>query len=484
MEKDGEGAGKLTARVLHGDCVKLMRELPANSVDAIVTDPPYGIGLLGKAWDGAAIAAAAVAGKDHTKTTGRSASVHAGRYNTTLKGNRDFQRWTEAWAAEAFRVLKPGGHLLAFGSPRTYHRLTAGIEDAGFEVRDAIHWLYASGFPKSMDISKAIDRQRDDTPDVYRVTAWVKARRDAIGISNRDIDSAFGFAGMAGHWTSQKSQPTVPTLEQIPKLLEVLKTKPEEVPDDVRRLLFELNGRKGQPGEAWLRREVTGTHEETAAVSEWRHANGEGKAPTPKERRDKPASDEAKKWQGWGTSLAPAHEPIVVARKPFPGTTVRNVLAHDVGALNIDGTRVPGELNRWPSNVVLDSAAVEELERQKPGGGKFFPVKDFGPDDFPPFIYQAKPSRKERDEGLEEDGRANVHPTVKPVALMRHLIRLVTPAGGTVLDPFAGSGTTLVAGILEGMSVVGCEMTDEYMPIIRGRVAHAEKQAGQMRLLP
>jgi hypothetical protein len=248
------------------------------------------------------------------------------------------------------------------------------------------------------------------------------------------------------------------------------------------------------------------------------------------------ATEEARRWQGWGTALKPAHEPIVVARKPLVGTVAQNVLEWGTGGLNIDGCRVGTEQvtidtfdngakpwgnasgepftsrqseGRWPANVVFDVAAGEALDQQsgtlssgvgavrrKPhqttsmsgrlaitdepevsygdrgGASRFFTQADFGADDWP-FVYQAKSSKKERNAGV--DG-ANLHPTVKPVALMRHLVRLVTPPNGTVLDPFAGSGTTLVAAVLEGFNAVGCEITDEYLPIIDGRVAYAQQK--------
>jgi len=300
-----------------------------------------------------------------------------------------------------------------------------------------------------------------------------------------------------------------------------------------------------------------------------------------------PATDDAARWEGWGTALKPAHEPVVVARKPLAGTVAGNVMAYGTGGLNIDGCRVGTDggtrrdgradapngsgwenmrghgiaevgAGRWPANVVFDRAAGEALDQQSGvsssagagtrcsnrdasgrclghgnagrstsgetfhgpespplpdsgGASRFFTQADFGPDDWP-FVYQAKPSRKERNAGLdalpeakagslnmrtdahaEANGqttapRANSHPTVKPVALMRHLVRLVTPPGGVVLDPFAGSGTTLVAAILEGFDCIGIEMTDEYLPIIEGRTAWAAEQAAargaeQARLL-
>jgi len=403
-------------KVLHGDCVELMRAMPDCSVDSVVTDPPYELGFMGKKWDGAGIA-----------------------YSLEMWG-------------EALRVLKPGGHLLAFGGTRTYHRMACAIEDAGFEIRDSIHWVYGSGFPKSLDVSKAIDKAAGAEREVVGYSRGVGVSAD---------DNKFGGINRGAVGIKQVGV---------------------DVPV-------------------------------TAA-----------------------ATEEARRWQGWGTALKPAHEPIVVARKPLVGTVAQNVLEWGTGGLNIDGCRVGTEQvtidtfdngakpwgnasgepftsrqseGRWPANVVFDVAAGEALDQQsgtlssgvgavrrKPhqttsmsgrlaitdepevsygdrgGASRFFTQADFGADDWP-FVYQAKSSKKERNAGV--DG-ANLHPTVKPVALMRHLVRLVTPPNGTVLDPFAGSGTTLVAAVLEGLNAVGCEMTDEYLPIIDGRVAYAQQK--------
>jgi hypothetical protein len=520
--------------ILYGDCRQTLRTLADCSVDSIVTDPPYELGFMGKHWDASGIA-----------------------YNIDL--------WREC-----LRVLKPGGHLLAFGGTRTYHRMAVAIEDAGFEVRDSIHWLYGSGFPKSLDVSKAIDKQRDDRADIYRVTAWVRAARDVAGITNRDIDAAFGFAGMAGHWTSGKSQPAVPTLNQVPLLLDVLGVAVDDVPDDIRRLLWDLNGRKGQPGENWCKREVVGSVTKGSSPlannhdGRWNDGQEDGTFDI-----TAPATDAAKQWDGWGTALKPAHEPIVVARKPLVGTVAQNVLQHGTGAMNINGGRVAASdtismatgkgtlggtsdgydrpwkndpeaiarrqeraaaaiekanlLGRWPANLVLTHAAdcadtcaagcpVAELDRQSGtltsganptrrgpdnarntfggyagqtdaapargidtgGASRFFTVTEWDPITDVPFRYVAKPGKTERNAGLG----ANFHPTVKPVDLMRWLVRLVTPPGGTVLDPFLGSGTTAVAAILEGFDWVGCELTDDYLPIIEGRVAWARQHLG------
>jgi DNA modification methylase len=438
-----------SVRLMHGDCRELIATLENESVASIVTDPPYELGFMGKKWDNSGIA-------------------------------YDVQLWTEC-----LRVLKPGGHLLAFGGTRTYHRMASAIEDSGFEIRDSIHWLYGSGFPKSHDVSKGIDKQRYDRDDIYKVTAWIRKARDEAGVTNRDIDAAFGFAGMAGHWISAKSQPAVPTLDQVPPLLDVLGMTVDDIPDDIRRLLWDLNGKKGQPGENWARREVVGKRITGAAMSGKATGEALGTGGTSfgsgqnEVKITAPATHAAKQWQGWGTALKPAHEPIVVARKPLIGTVAANVQQHGTGALNIDGARVGdgqitintfdngakpfggavGEpytsrqsVGRWPANVITDGSIDAEWVR---------------------YFYVAKASKAERNAGLNA---ANTHPTVKPLALMRYLVRLVTPPGGTVLEPFAGSGTTLMAAILEGFDAIGCELTDDYLPIIEGRIAWAQQE--------
>jgi len=372
-------------RVMVGSCLDRMRELPDASVDAVVTDPPYELGFMGKSWDSSGIA-----------------------FNT------------DVWL-ECLRVLKPGGHLLAFGGSRTWHRIAVALEDAGFQIRDSVAWLYGSGFPKSLDVSKAIDK--------------------AAGI----------WRGRAGEVTNDNGS---------------------------------MSG---------------GNYERTD--------------------KGEPVTADAVKWQGWGTALKPAFEPVIVARKPLVGTVAANVLEFGTGAINIDGTRIGAETvtintfdngakpwgdasgekpwgdasgeaytsrqssGRWPSNVMLDEFTAGLVDEQS---------------DASRFFYVAKASKRDRNEGLDaleeqrhsdrekDDGvggdnprnrtnaaKQNFHPTVKPTDLMRQLVRLVTPPGGVVLDPFTGSGSTGKAAILEGFEFIGCELTEEYLPIIEGRLNHA-----------
>ena len=314
-------------RLMQGDSLKRLPELPPSSVDAVITDPPYGIGFGKEPWDGGPLTDAAT-----------------------------FQAWTSAWAAEALRVLKPGGWLAAFGSPRTVHRLVAGVEDAGFEVRDQLLWLYAQGVPKS------------------------PPRRD-----------------------------------------------------------------------------------------------------------------------GLGSTLKPAYEPVLLARKPMEGTLDANLAAHGTGALQIDAARVPrqeGGRGFWPANVALShgprcrrghcqpDCPVALIDRRAHTGREISRL-----------FYASKAARREREAGCEAlpltevaiyprgGGAArlvrNTHPTVKPLALMRWLTRLLCTPGGTVLDPFTGSGSTGAACVLEGRRFIGIEREASYVEVARARIEHWAAETGQ-----
>jgi len=362
------------SEIIHGNCIEVLKRLDENSIDAIITDPPYELGFMGKSWDKSGIA-----------------------FNT------------EVWS-ECLRVLKPGGHMLAFGGSRTFHRIAVAIEDAGFELRDTLMWVYGSGFPKSLDVSKAIDK-----------LLGKEAEREVI----------------CKHPNPSHSSSVV----------------------------FDNSGSKLHADDVFI----------TA-----------------------PATPEAQMWEGWGTALKPAFEPIILARKPISEKNIaENVLKWGTGGINIDDCRIPTtdnlgggalsgsfsgsdgwdrpwrhneevikqktkeaenkvkkaqNLGRWPANFIHDGS--EEVLRLFPEDNSNSAAR---------FFYCAKASSKER-------GENNNHPTVKPLTLMQYLVRLVTPPNAIVLDPFAGSGSTLIAAMREGFKYIGIELNEEYIEIVEKRL--------------
>ena len=503
----------------HGDCIKVLAELPEASVDAVVTDPPYGISFMGRQWDqpgksGSERGDGRPRG-GHANTRGTHDAMAAGSYDLSPAAMANFQRWCTEWATECLRVLKPGGHLVAFGGSRTWHRLAAAIEDAGFEIRDSIAWLYGSGFPKSLDVSKAIDKRRDDESAVRGVCRWLRERIDTHPSETiATVAEKFGFhPRMVEHWAARDtdSQPSLPTLEQWDMLRELL-----AFDDELDAEVFRLNLRKGEPGESWADRPIVGTVEEWSNRTNYALTSRDGL------RRGGSNNPQAKQWQGWGTALKPSFEPIVVARKPLSGTVAANVLEHGTGAFNIDACRIeahdsqlaekyasvqnagarsntvyggdsrsregsaPNDAGRWPTNVVLDQAQAQALDQQSgvsqsrigsprgAGAGDGWGMTRTGAeyDDqggasrfFPVFRYEAKAPTSERP---SVDGVA--HPTVKPLDLMRWLVRLVTPPHGVVLEPFAGSGTTAEACVHEHMRCIAIERESDYLPLITARL--------------
>lgn len=421
----------MRARIIVGDCRASMATLPDASVDAVVCDPPYELGFMGKAWDASGIA-------------------------------YDVEVWKQA-----LRVLKPGGHLLAFSGSRTYHRMTCAIEDAGFDIRDQIMWVYGSGFPKSLDVSKAIDKvDRTEAAEARAraFTAWMRS----TGITAQQINDATA-SFMGSHYLTDKSQPSVATADLFDLLRPQLPPVPDEIEELVRSRTVESENMK--------RREVIETREDIGG----RAVSIIGKADASTFNVTAPYTDDARQWSGWGTALKPAHEPICLARKPLIGTVAANVLAHGTGAINVDGCRVEGDkpattrgaggqngrygplnaqgrieddgMGRWPANFIHDGS--EEATAGLGEAARFF--------------YTPKAAREDREEGCDDVGR-NIHPTVKPTDLMRYLCRLVTPPGGTVLDPFTGSGSTGRGAVLEGFNFIGCELSPEYAEIARARI--------------
>jgi len=588
----------------HADCLDVLRSLPDCSVDSVVTDPPYGLEFMGKDWDKFDKPTKGRADlTDHTNFTPKKSKFKNGvgtqvgmpkknprcrvcsrlkfdkpaskcscqspDWDTRTRENAQaFGDWCEAWATECLRVLKPGGHLLAFGGTRTWHRLACAVEDAGFDVRDSIAWLYGSGFPKSLDVSKAIDKM-DATHErrarALRFTAWMRS----TGITSRQVDEATG-TNMGGHYLTAESQPAVATMAHLDTLRPLLPPVPEWVEEMARQRTVE--------SQAFASREVVG-----AGVSGKTYGMGGLRGvetSTGAFDVTAPSTPDAERWQGWGTALKPAFEPVVVARKPLAGTVAANVLAHGTGALNIDGCRVEGPKpdttrgasvnassmaaplggqgrilddgkGRWPANVVLDETQAVAIDEQSGestsqggsrtasrgatqgasnggmqggynlgAGGDYQPYGDSG--GASRFFYVAKADASERPRYKREGGSDNAttygqmkkrecnvcgnrtcpaggeqsgkpwptcghddwswveqqsardefvaHPTVKPLDLMRWLVRLVTPPGGTVLEPFAGSGTTVEACIVEGFQCIAIEREADYLPLIRQRI--------------
>jgi len=374
-------------KVINAECVSTMQKMKENIVDTIITDPPYGLSFMGKEWD-------------------------------SFTDNTAFQEWTRRWAVEAFRVAKPGATMLCFGGTRTYHRIACGLEDAGWEIKDTIMWVYGSGFPKSYNISKGMDKKAG-------------AEREVVGKSNINI------------YKENKNH----------KFYSEDEGNPEYTKGDI-----------------------------TA-----------------------PATDEAKLWDGWGTALKPAYEPIIVATKPREGTYVNNALKYGVAGLNIDGSKVGIEV--LPEQKA-GQATIGTFERENmitPERIGRFPanfIHDGIEAEWSRYFYCAKVSKKERNAGLEgmedhqihtfatangtsgkpssiSEGRNTVyknnHPTVKPLSLMIYLAKLTkTPTGGIVLDPFMGSGTTGMACKKVGRPFLGIELDEHYCEIAEKRIENIQ----------
>jgi DNA modification methylase len=386
----------------------------------MVTDPPYGLSFMGKKWD----------------------------YDVPS---------VDVWV-ECLRVLKPGGHLLAFAGTRTQHRMAVRIEDAGFEIRDMIAWVYGSGFPKSLDVSKAIDKMdaaEEQQARRYRFTEWVRSTR----ITSKQIDEATG-TNMGGHYTTAASQPAIMTREHLEACRHLLGEVPTWVEQeaDIRSVESKNFAEREVVGQ-----KIVNGEEGTAGGYQNGIASVRGSNISIQRQINitAPSTDAAKQWQGWGTALKPALEPITVARKPLVGTVAENVLQHGTGAINVDGGRVEG--GRWPANFIHDGS--EEATDLLKDSARFF--------------YCAKASKADRGE--------NHHPTVKPTDLMRYLCRLVTPPNGIVLDPFNGSGSTGCAAVLEGFQYIGIEREAEYIAIsekrIQARSKQVQEQPKQLTLL-
>lgn len=514
--------------VCHGDVLDVLRQLPDDSLDSVVTDPPYGLEFMGKDWDAPwkdtradkrGVVDPEAWGGNNAFSRARIRTGWASYGGDAATNGLAFQRWCQDWLVECLRVLKPGGHLLTFGGTRTWHRLACAIEDAGFEVRDSIAWLYGSGFPKSLDVSKAIDKLNGrDLEQRYELARHIKEQREACGVSRAEVAARFPqYKEVTVNWERTDPGNRVPTpadwyvLAPWLGLSEQWETLVNRVEAERQVIATRRNG---------VGNTSTSLHGQPGGFAWGRNSEFDVTAP---------ATDDARQWEGWGTALKPAFEPIVVGRKPLSGTVAGNVLAHGTGALNIDACRVAGikdvpasprrapqgvtygelgndpgtgsgwdpSTGRWPTNVLLDEDQAAVLDEQtgtlKSGEGNkrrrahrtdamagtlnILDREEISYGDsggasrfFPVFKYQAKAPKKERP---VVDGVA--HPTVKPLELMRWLVRLVTPPDGWVLDPFAGSGTTGEAALAEGFRCVLVEREAEYLPLIMARLGRVQR---------
>ena len=440
-----------------GDCLKAMREMDDNSVDSVVSDPPYGISFMGKKWD----------------------------YDVPKVG---------IWQ-EAMRVLKPGGHILVACGTRTQHRMAVNIEDAGFEIRDIVAWVYGSGFPKSLNIGKAVDKRNGTTTEQSRDFAeYIKRQRidNKITLSEADqvvCGGTTNYSWFEGRLSGQR----LPRKNDYLKMKEFLKldSRYDSFMEEAER---EVVG-KGSAG--FL---------EKNDVFELDN----------KEYGNFDLTKGTSKYEGWGTALKPAMELWTLARKPLSEKTIaENVLKWGTGGINIDGCRVEaskndrqdyGRNNDIP--YMSESNSLGKFNKntayKRPSQGRFpanlihdgsDEVVELFPDDNSRFFYCAKASKSERNAGLEgfeekkqdlsrKEGnvggdnprnrgvnkRANHHPTVKPIKLMQYLVRLITPKDGTVLDPYMGSGTTGIACKKENFNFVGIELDKEYFKIAEARI--------------
>ncbi|MBA7568890.1 hypothetical protein ES708_10627 [subsurface metagenome] len=573
-------SGDFINRIIRGDCLEVMKKMPDNCIDTIITDPPYGLEFMGKEWDAPW---KGKAGKDFNISCEGKLGVFKKLPNYT-RGNNvkclscgkwkfssnpckcnnpifphtqqlamvNYQKWTESWATEALRIAKPGATLLCFGGTRTYHRLACAIEDAGWIIKDCIMWIYGSGFPKATDISKQIDKKAEKNIKIIEAKKelgkWLKDKRGDKSqkeISKHFLSKTGGLTGCVANWESGFN---LPTWEIWIKLKEILGLD--------NRFDYLIEGRPKNYIEA--EREVMGKGK-SGKTAIWQEQGGMGNIDI-----TAPATPEATLWNGWKShGLKPAYETILLCMKSNEGSYANNALKWGVAGLNIDGGRIGTEKvnvhdapkgtfaggkqnrgsiknyrnhqGRFPANVILDEESAGLLDKQsgtlKSGKNKSeFPNmknqwlgRSYYPEELnygdiggaSRFFYCAKASKSERNRGCEElenvkftagnysqspvckdcgktlngtndhsncSGEieyremkskkiGNNHPTVKPLALMKYLCTLTkTPTGGIVLDPFCGSGTTLMACKELKRDYIGIDNKPEYCEIARRRV--------------
>ena len=443
-----------------GDSLEILKSIPSNSVDSLVTDPPAGIGLLGLDWD-----------KD--------------------KGGRtQWVSWLTEIMKECHRILKPGVHGFVWAIPRTSHWTAMALEDAGFQIKDVVTHIFGSGFPKSVALDKAIDRAKyTNTDELFKVTEWIRKRRNELGLTNKDLDAIAEVKGGACHWTAKPphGQPHIPTKERWEKLEAFL----GPAPDWINVMIKPAN----ELGENWSKRTVIGEYQKEAG------GIGGVSFQSTHHQITEPNCEISKAWQGWGTALKPASEHWILVQKPISEHNLAaNVLKHGVGGIHIDASRIPihGKIpsttnlnfkesgfiwegkkrsqtsvyhqhpqGRFPANVLITRSndkncpakIMNDQSQREVEVASYF--KNFKPESN--FYYCKKPDKNEKE-------LFNTHPTVKPLRLMRYLCKMLTPPQGTVLDPFMGSGTTGVAALFEKFHFIGIERSEDYHQIALKRL--------------
>lgn len=510
--------------ILHGNNMDILPTIDDNTIDSIVTDPPYG---LGKEPDAISLL------RDWVET---------GHHDVKSKSGFMGKEWDAfvpqpLFWKECLRVLKPGGHLLSFGGTRTYDLVTLGLRLAGFEIRDVLQWVYGSGFPKSLDISKSIDKGYGKLMypgSVVELKQRLIELFDASGKTRKQIDAECGFRA-SNYLTlpanGKRFDPWVnilPSEEKWKIIKSVIGvTNTDELDTGVREL--DKSFRSAQRDVLYVKTKLESFKYKGNNV----YITG-GYLDMVDIEITKPSTNESMQWSGWGTALKPAYEPIIMARKPLDGTVAENVLKWGVGGLNIDGCRIATDdvvtnhlrssesaiskgkygdsreqetpqtdgrkIGRFPANFIHDGSD-QVLECFPDAPGQLGDLKNHSrsiksPNGIygvqPPrydaikrvesnksaarFFYSAKTSPTDRSAGML-GGMTNNHPTVKPTALMQYLVRLVTPPGGVVLDPFMGSGSTGKACMREGVSFIGIELDSDYIEIAKSRISYEEKRS-------
>jgi DNA modification methylase len=553
-----------------GKMEEVLLDYPENTFDSCVTDPPYGIGFMGKAWDKfdidkqheyRASRAKIEKVRGARKTNGYGKSLAAGFYDHSA--NRQFQDWFYEKAQQVYRVLKPGAYFIVFCSPRTYHRMVCGVEDAGFEIRDQIFWTFSSGFPKSYNIkdkfcSCGLHRTKEiskhdlrPVPETNIQTAVANKKSEN---ENMQQELPWKNVSTKKHKTAGDDGGKKPSMERGSDFFQE-KGKLQRGNLCEGPILDKTHGQEGwvhnaasngNVNDVWSSNDQNGSCESYRSQPEQQSSEQLGNVAgqrEPQESRVGNICDRCKKpitttdFSGYGTALKPAHEPILVARKPLIGTIVENLTRFGTGAMNIDACRIPGDLwhygnqpklngarynpgqltplerhaeditggheGRWPANLIHDGSdevvalfpeskgqqgdlVNHSKDRERPNGiyGNLSAARNFEArqdrGSAARFFYCAKTSTADRNEGCDQ----NNHPTVKPTDLMRYLVKLVTRPGGHVLDPFCGSGSTGKAAMFEHMHFTGIDMDPHNIEISQARITWAQRnRSNQIQLL-